>query len=86
VDDGATFLDNLLSFRALDAASRNSSRHHGKETSDVPESFYVIQQVQKDMGAAVHAGDLEVFSLACVSGSIARQVLHVSPMMHARYA
>jgi hypothetical protein len=27
------------------------------------------------MGAAVHAGDMEVFSVACVSGSIVRQVV-----------
>jgi hypothetical protein len=46
--------------------------HQGKET---PESFHVAQQVQKDTGAAVHAGDMEVFSVAYVSGSIARQVL-----------
>ena len=39
-------------------------------------SFHVTQQVQKDMVAAVHAGDMEVFSVAYVSGSIARQVLH----------
>jgi hypothetical protein len=38
--------------------------------------FYVAQQVQKDIEAAVHAGDMEVFSVAYVSGSIARQVLH----------
>jgi hypothetical protein len=48
---------------------------HSKETRDVPESFHVVQQVQKDIGAAVHAGDIEVFSVAYVSGSIARQVL-----------
>jgi hypothetical protein len=35
----------------------------------------IVQQVQKDTGAAVHAGDMEVFSVAYVSGSIARQVL-----------
>jgi hypothetical protein len=33
-------------------------------------------EAQKDIGAAVHAGDMEVFSLAYVSGSTARQVRH----------
>ncbi|PNF18292.1 hypothetical protein B7P43_G16203 [Cryptotermes secundus] len=37
--------------------------------------FHVTQQVQKDMVAAVHAGDMEVFSVAYVSGSVARHVL-----------
>jgi hypothetical protein len=46
-----------------------------KEAHDVPESFHIAQQVQKDIDAAVHAGDMEVFSVAYVSGSIARQVL-----------
>jgi hypothetical protein len=31
--------------------------------------------LQKDIDAAVHAGDMEVFSIAYVSGSIARYVL-----------
>jgi hypothetical protein len=49
---------------------------HGKETTDtVPESFHLTKQVQKDICAAVHAGDMEVLSVASVSGSIARQVL-----------
>jgi hypothetical protein len=38
-------------------------------------SFHVAQQVQKDIGATVHAGDIEVFSVVYVSGSIVRQVL-----------
>jgi hypothetical protein len=42
---------------------------------DVPESCHVAQQVQKDIGTAVHGGDMEVFSVACISGSIARHVL-----------
>jgi hypothetical protein len=38
--------------------------------------MYIAWHVQKDIGAVVHAGDMEVFSVACVSGSIARQLLH----------
>jgi hypothetical protein len=64
-----------LFLRAPDA-SQNPSTNHGKEApDDVPEGFHVAHQVQKDMGAAVLAGDMEVFSVAYVSGSIARQVL-----------
>ncbi|PNF32279.1 hypothetical protein B7P43_G16945 [Cryptotermes secundus] len=76
-DDGVTLLDNLQSlFRAPEAASRNPSTSHDKETpAGVPESFHVAQQVQMDMSPAVPAGDMEVFSVVYVSGSIARQVL-----------
>jgi hypothetical protein len=62
--------------RELDTSSPNPSASHSKETRDVPESFPVAQQVQKDIGVAVHSGDMEVFSVAYVSGSIARQALH----------
>jgi hypothetical protein len=87
-DDGATLLDNLQSFlKEPDAALQNPSTSHGKETPDtVPESFHVAEQVQKNMGSAVHAGDMEVFSVANVSGSIARQVLRgVSCFVNQRF-
>jgi hypothetical protein len=76
-NDGATLLENLQSLlRAPDASSPNPSTSHGKETPDaVTESFHFAQQVQKETGVVVHAGDMEVFSVACISGSIARQVL-----------
>jgi L-ascorbate metabolism protein UlaG (beta-lactamase superfamily) len=62
--------------RATDSASRNPSTSHHKETpDDVSESLHVAWHVQKDKGAAVHAGDTKVLSLAYVIGSIARQVL-----------
>jgi hypothetical protein len=54
-------------FRVLDISSPNPSTSRSKETFEVPASFHVAQQVQKDM---------EVFSVAYVSGPIARQVLH----------
>jgi hypothetical protein len=75
--DGATLLGNLQSFfRAPDPASRNPSTSDGKETTDaVPENFHVAQHVQKDIRAAVLAGDMGVYSVTYVSGSIARQVL-----------
>jgi hypothetical protein len=57
--------------REPDTSLPNPSTSRSKETRDVPERFHVAQQVQKDIGAAVHAGDMEVFSVAYVSGSIA---------------
>jgi hypothetical protein len=66
----------VVTYRAPDASSPNPSTSHGKETTDdVPESFHVAEQIQKDMGSAVRAGDMEVFPVAYVSGTIARQVL-----------
>jgi hypothetical protein len=48
--DGATLLDNLqLLLREPDTSLPNLSTSHSKETHDVPESFYVAQQVQKDI-------------------------------------
>jgi hypothetical protein len=80
----ATLLDNLQSLlRAPDSASQNHSTSHCKETPDeVSESLHVAQQVQKDTGAAVYAGDMEVFSVAYVIGSIVRQMLRMSAVMH----
>jgi hypothetical protein len=72
-DDGATLLDNLqLLLRAPDSALQNPTINHDKETSDVPQSFHVAQQVQKGIGTAVYGGNMEVFSVTYVSDSIAR--------------
>jgi hypothetical protein len=47
---------------APDAASRNPSTNHGKKTADaVSQSFYVAQQVYKD----IRAGEMEMLSVAC---------------------
>jgi hypothetical protein len=48
---------------------------------DAPESFHVAQQIQKDIGTAVHSGDMEVFTVAYVSGYIARRCFIVSTVM-----
>jgi hypothetical protein len=60
--------DSELLLMTPDAALQNPSESHGKETHD-------DQQVQKDIAATVHTGDVEVFSVAYVIDSIARQVL-----------
>jgi hypothetical protein len=61
--------------REPDTSSPNPSTSRSKKTRNVSESFHVAQQVQKDKGAAVHADDMQVFSVAYVSGSIVRQAL-----------
>jgi hypothetical protein len=51
----------------------DASTSHGKENpDDVPESFHVAEQV----GTAIHVGEMEMFSVAYVSGFIAKQLLH----------
>jgi hypothetical protein len=42
---------------------------------DPPESFNVAEQAQEKVSAALYAGDMEVFSVAYVSGFIARKLL-----------
>jgi hypothetical protein len=75
-DDGTSLLDNLQSLlREPDTSLPNPSTSRCKE-KHVPASFHVAQQVQNDIHAAVHADDMEVFSVAYVSGSFARQVHH----------
>jgi metal-dependent HD superfamily phosphatase/phosphodiesterase len=65
-----------LLLRAPDTPSPYPSTSHGKEThDDVFESVHLAQQVLNDIGTAVHAGDMEVFSVPDVSCSIVRQVL-----------
>jgi hypothetical protein len=49
-------------------SSPNPFTSHGRETPDhVPKSFLVVEQVQEDMSAAVHAGDIGVFWVTYVS-------------------
>jgi hypothetical protein len=45
---------------ASNASSPNPFTSHGKENPDsVPKSYQVAEQLQKDISAAVHAGDGE---------------------------
>jgi hypothetical protein len=65
VDYGATSLNSLQSLlRTPHSASRNSSISHGKATTEsVLENFHVAQHIQKDINAAVHAGDMKMSSV-----------------------
>jgi hypothetical protein len=63
-DDGATLLDNLQSLlRQPDTSLPNPSTNRSKETLDVPESFHVAQQVQKDIGVAVHFCSISIIPM-----------------------
>jgi hypothetical protein len=87
-NDGAALLYNLQSLLiAPDASSPNSSTNHDKETpDDVSGRLHVAQQAEKDICAAVHAGDMEVFTVAYVSGSTVKQVFHGVSCDAARHA
>jgi hypothetical protein len=60
-EDGVILMDSLQSLiREPDTSSPNPSTSC-KETHDVPESFHVAQQIQKDIGAAVLCGRASYF-------------------------
>jgi hypothetical protein len=75
-DDGTPLLDDLHSLlKVSDASPPNSSTSHSRENpDDVYDSLHVSEAVQQKV-AALCAGDIEVFSVAYVSGFIARQLL-----------
>jgi hypothetical protein len=76
-DGGATLLDNLQSLiRASNASAPMPFTSNGiKIHRDASETFHVAEQVQEKVSTAVHAGDMEVFSVACDTGFFARQLL-----------
>jgi hypothetical protein len=70
-------LDKLQSlFRGPDASPPKPFTGNVTENRhDATDSFHVAEQVQENVNAAVCAGDMEVFSVAYVSGFNARQLL-----------
>jgi hypothetical protein len=78
-EDDASLLDNLHSLlREPEASPSDPSISHIRETTDnVHGNSHVAQQVQQEMGAAVRASDIKMFSVAHVIGFIAKQLLHV---------
>jgi hypothetical protein len=46
--------------------------HSWNDSDNVPISFHIEEQVQQVIGAAVHAGDMEAFSVANVSSFISK--------------
>jgi hypothetical protein len=77
-DDGTNHLVDLHSLlMASDASPLNPTTSHSRENpDDVSDSFHVAEKTQQKVAADVRAGDMEVFSVAYVSGFIARQLLH----------
>jgi hypothetical protein len=77
-DDGTALLDDLHSFlRASNASPPNPSTSHSRENpDDVSDSFHGLENVQQKVASDVCAGDMEILSVAYVSGFIARQLLH----------
>jgi hypothetical protein len=76
-DDGTPLLDDLyFLLKVSDTSPPNYSTSHNKENPDnVFDSFHVSEAVQQEVAAAVHAGDMAVFSVAYVSSFIATQLL-----------
>jgi hypothetical protein len=76
-DDGTPLLDDLHSLlKVSDASPPNSSTSHSRENpDDVYDSFHASEAVQQKVAAILCAGDIEVFSVAYISGFIARQLL-----------
>ncbi|XP_033606755.1 uncharacterized protein LOC111862951 isoform X2 [Cryptotermes secundus] len=75
-DDGSTLLDNLQSlFRAPEAASRNPSTR--KPLLVCLRVSMLLSKYRWTWSPAVPDGDMEVLSVAHISGSVVRQVLRV---------
>jgi hypothetical protein len=84
-DAQETNIINGLAFRGLCGANRegDATTLHDDVYSllmvhDVPKRFLVAEQVQKDMSAALHAGDIGVFSVTYVSGHCQTAALGVN--------
>ena len=79
-DDGASLLDKLHSFlESSNASSTSPSTSHDSETTDiVPDIFHIGKETQQGVSAAVRAYDVKMFSVAYVSGFIAKRLLNNS--------
>jgi hypothetical protein len=73
-----TLLDDLHFFlRASVTSPPLPSTSHSRENPDeVSDSFHVVENVQQKVAPNVRAGDMDILSVAYVSGLIARQLLH----------
>lgn len=79
-DDGASLLDKLHSFlKPSSASSTSPSTSHDNETTDsVPDIVHIGKEAQRGVSAAVRACDVKMFSVAYVSGFIAKRLLNNS--------
>jgi len=79
-DDGASLLGKLHSFlKPSNATSTSPSTSHDSETTDtVPDIVLIGKEAQHGVSAAVRACDVKMFSVAYVSGFIAKRLLNNS--------
>jgi len=79
-DDGASLLDKLHSFlKPSNASSTSPSTSHDDETNgSVPDIVHIGKEAQRGVSAAVRACDVKKFSVAYVSGFIAKRLLNNS--------
>ena len=79
-DDGVSLLDKLNSFLKPSNASLTSpSINHDSETTDsVGDIVHIGIEAQRGVSAAVCACDMKMFSVAFVSGFIAKRLLNNS--------
>jgi hypothetical protein len=78
-DDGASLLDKLQSFlKPSNASSTSPSTSHDDETTgSVPDIVHIGKEAQR-VSTAVRAYDVKMFSVAYVSGFIAKCLLNNS--------
>jgi hypothetical protein len=78
-DDGATLLDNLLScVKPSVVSSPSQSISHDRQTTDDVPYIVHVNKAQEWVCMVMCAGDVKMFSVAYVSGFIARRPLNVS--------
>jgi hypothetical protein len=79
-DDGASLLDKLHSFlKPSNASSTSPSTSHDSETTDIfSDIFHIGKEARPTVSAAVRACDVKMFSVAYVSGFIAKRLLNNS--------
>ena len=77
-DGGASLLDKLHSFlKPSNASSTSPLTSHDSETTDsVPDIVHIGKEAQRGVSAAVCACDVKMFSVAYVSGFIAKRLLN----------
>jgi len=79
-EDGASLLDKLHSFLKPSSASSTSpsTSHDSETTGTVPHIVHIGKEAQLGVSATVHACDVKMFSVAHVSGFIAKRLLNNS--------
>jgi len=79
-DECASLLENLHSFLKTSSASSTcpSTSHDSETTDSVLDIVHIGKEAQCGVSATVHACDMRMFSVAYVSGFIAKRLLNNS--------